>query len=574
MNTVIYKQQTTLPLYVSPSHSQQGLTTNDSGKMLPIELSEGYIKRELCNIGNEHAQNEKFIRNCSRFAKFLFEKQCNDFDNAPYQPLDSRILKSKLGKNSDRLPNYYLYVIESLKEIGLVEVNEQFKYTKDGTGNCKGYRINLKYPDRYEVSTTEDLFLVENKRIDDINYLNELKRLKLDEMKFIFLANFLPHDEKQRAFYIYNNWIHRSHFVTVDIYGRIHSLLTILDKRLRCCFTIDDGKQIKEWDIHACMPFLYLGIVLEHVNFRKAKKLSLAELVASNHEIGTYVRWIQNGRFYIELYRAFKELKGDPKSSEVVKALKKSFFKNMLFSDTPAKDKELKIHKIFADLFPFINQSLIKFKRKEGHKAVAQTLQSLESELMNLTIERLRKNDPSRLYLRFHDAVLTDDLDYAKVEAIMVETICDLYGIHGQVKFNEYWGASFDSVARNLKLHVYSTYLSYKRDRYIGKQKSALIGKAVSNVSKEFKSVAVSQAIKNWNENRLNEHKSIEATRNFMSPKLCLPSHWNPKTVDQFKAFALKTINDVFSELESKHTGDILNIIQKNKELVILMVNK
>lgn len=573
MSEVIYKQSNTPSLYVSPDHCQQGFISNVSGRMLPIELSEGYIKCELAKIGNNYVEHEKFITNCSRFAKFLFEKQCNDFENAPYQPLDSRILKSKLGKNPDRVPNYYLFLIESLKSIGLVEVNDQFKFTKDGTGNCKGYRINLKYPDRYEVSTTEDLFPSENKRIDDENYLNELKRIKLDEMKFVFLANFLPHDEKQRAFFIYHNWIAGNHFVRVDIYGRIHSLLTILDKRLRCCLSIDGNKQIKEWDIHACMPFLYLKIFLEHYNFRKANKLSLSELVNSNNEIGTYVQWIQSGRFYIELYRAFKNLKGDPRSSEEVKALKKSFFKNMLFSDTPSKDKELNIHKVFSDQFPLINQSLVKFKRKEGYKAVAQTLQSLESELMNLTIERLRETDPSKFYIRFHDAILTDDSNNSNVEAVMLEVIIDLYGISGRVKFSESWGADFDSVARNLKLHVYTTYLSYKRDRFIGKQKSALIGKAVSKVSKEFKSFAVNQAIKDWNENNLNEYKSIEATRNFMSPKLCLPSHWNPKTVEQFKAFALKTINNVFSEVEREQTGDVLKIIQKNKELVIQMVN-
>ena len=573
MNIDIYNTESTTPLYASPNQSQQGFQADVSAQKLPVELSKAHIKHELIKIGNEHVEHEKFINNCSRFAKFLFEKQSRDFNQEPYQRLDSKILKQKLGKNPDRAPLYYFYIIESLRSIGLVEVNENYEFTKDGTGKCKGYRIHLKFPEKYEVSTTQDLFPQRNKGIDDQGYLHELKRLKMNEIMFVFIANFLPHDEKQRAFYIYHNWISGNHFVTKDNYGRIHSLLTLMDKRLRCCFTIDDVKQIGEWDIHACMPFLYLKIIEEHVNFRKANKLTLAELSESNQEIGTYVNWIKNGRFYAELYRAFHKLKGEPKSSERINALKTSFFKNILFSDTPIKDKERNIHKVFAALFPTINQSLIKFKRKEGYKAVAQTLQSLESELMNLAIQRLKKKNPSNFYLRYHDAILTDDLDRTQVEAVMTQTIMELYGIQGKVKYTQTWGVPFETVARSLRLHVYSTFLSHKGKKFNAKLKAAYIKKKVAGVSKESRHYAVEQASKNYDQNEDNQLKNNKNINDFMTPTLYLPSHWDANMVIEFKAYALATINEVFAEAESQHSAGSLKLIQKNKELVVKLIS-
>ncbi len=572
MNTALYKQQTTLSLYASPSQSQQGVSSVDTKKILPVELSECHIKMKLLEVGNEHAENEKFICNCSKFAKFLFEKQCRDFDKEPYQRLDSKILKNKLGKNPDRVPNYYVYVIESLRSIGLVEVNERYEFTKDGTGKCKGYRINLQLPDQYEVSSSEDLFYSENSRIDDPNYLLDLMRVKMNEKMFVFIANFLPHDEKQRAFYIYYNWITNNQFIRIDRYGRKHSLLTIMDKRLRCCFTVDNQRVIKEWDIHACMPFLFLNIVLDYVNYRKANKLTLVELAETNQEICKYISWIKSGRFYIELYKAFENLKGEPKSAERIKDLKKSFFRNILFSETPAIDKELRIQKVFAELFPFINQCLVKYKRKYGYKAVAQSLQLYESELMNLTTERLKNNNPKCFYLRFHDAILTDDVDTVRFESIMNDTINKLYSIQGRVKFNQHWGANFDTIVRSLGLHVYSSYLNYKKDKYLGRLKSSHIGKAVSSVSKEYKHITAKQASREYDENIYNINRSNKATSNFMLPKLYLPSHWNTNTVEAFKTFAIKTINEVFDEKECHFSGSQLNIIRKNREMVLKII--
>jgi hypothetical protein len=43
--------------------------------------------------------------------------------------------------------------------------------------------------------------------------------------------------------------------------------------------------------------------------------------------------------------------------------------------------------------------------------------------------------------------------------------------------------------------------------------------------------------------------------------------------VIEFKAYALATINEVFAEAESQHSAGALKLIQKNKELVVKLIN-
>ena len=570
----IISQNTNTTLYLSPCQENQGVQSSTLKVLYPKELSKAHIKTLLISSGNTNAENETFIDKCSRFLKFLFDKQCRDYNNELYQRLDSKILGKKLGKNKERTPNYYPYLLQILNEVGLLEIKKNFRRTDDGTGECNGYRVKLQYPGIYQESDTDYLFSSDRWVIDNEDYLEQIFQLEFDENKFIFLANLLPYDEKVRAFYLYHNWINRKHYVRIDSYGRVHSLLTILDKRFRSCLKINGGKELLEADIHACQPFLLLKIVQKHLNYYQKEKLNIKQLSEKHPEILKYLTWIKNGRFYIELYKCFYNTTRDPQSAVKLYKFKKMLFKNIFFSDTPDKNKKLKIHHIFSEQFKVINDALVKQKKKEGFKSVSCELQALESKIMNASISKLDKLPKKDFYIRYHDAFLTTESFTHEVKSILFECLEDEMDVPGMVKSGNKWGEDFETVVTNLNLMAFTTKLKHKGDKYVNKLIGSEIKKQVINVANEEKQIAIEGVRNKWRyEPEYNRKKAVIA-QNFTFKSFYIPSHWTKPSVLEFKEFAACKVSEVFDIAMIKHEGGVKQLIKYNRDFILDKVNQ
>lgn len=555
-------------LYMSPSQCNQGLQAIASGQYYPVELSKPNIKRLLVEKGNQHAENKRLVTNCSKFLKFLFDKHCRDYNNTPYINLDSRILKEKLGKNPDRIPNYYKYVLDSCVEIGLLQINHDHKKSYNNSGEAKGYRLTLKETESYELNDTEELFTGLNWCVDSDNYHEQVLKLQFDELRFVFIANLLPFDQKNRAFYIYHNWLSNNHFVKVDNYGRIHSLLTLMDKRFRHCFKAPGNRIIKEVDMHACQPFLLLKIVQNQLNYRQKHKLTISELASKYQEIDTYINWIQSGRFYIEFYKVFHNQIKDPKNLNKIDDFKESLFKNIFFSETPDESKMRKIHKEFKKTFPLITECIVKYKKKEGYKELSRTLQTNESEIMDETIRILSEVNPEGYFIRFHDAILSTELHASQAQEQLYLTVRNHFGIDPYVKPPSNWGKDFETVINGLKLHYLTTHHKNMGIKQNNQRPANEIKKAIARASKEDRELAIALVKKKFATDSFMQHQQLLTERQFKFHGFYIPAHWNKGTTRNFKDLAFRVIEYATEAAKQQSKGEYLWLIEHNKKVL------
>ena len=555
-------------LYVSPSQQNQGLEAITSGQYYPAELSKTNIKRLLIEVGNPHSDNERLVSNCSSFLKFLFDKHCRDFNQKPYINLDSRILKEKLGKNRNRTPNYYKYVLESCVEIGLLQINHNHKRSEDKSGEAKGYRLNIKDVVDYSMNDTKELFKGESWEIDNDNYHHQLLKLQFDELWFILIANLLPFDQKNRAFYIYHNWLANNHFVKVDSYGRIHSLLTLMDKRFRGCFKAPGNRILKEVDMHACQPFLLLKIVQEQLNYRRKQKLTISELAGKHKEINTYINWIQSGRFYIELYKVFLRQKKDPKKINKIDGFKETLFKNIFFSETPDEAKMRKIHNVFEETFPLINDCIVKYKKKHGYKQLSRTLQTFESEIMDETISNLSKAHPEGYFIRFHDAILTTEEYALNTKEQLHSTVRNHYGIDPFIKPLGNWGLDNETIINGLKLHYLTTHHKNMGIKQNNKRLASEIKKAAAKATKEDRELAIALVKKKYETDTFMQQQQLLTERQFKFHGFYIPAHWNKGMKMDFKDLAVSVIEYATETAKQQSNGEYLWLIEHNKKVL------
>jgi hypothetical protein len=555
-------------LYMSPSQYSQGLQAITSGQYYPVELCKQNIKRLLVEKGNLHSENQRLVTNCSRFLKFLFDKHCRDYDNTPFINLDSRILKEKLGKNPDRTPNYYKYVLDSCVEIGLLQINHNHKRSQNNSGEAKGYRLTLKEPGNYCLNDTEELFVGLDWSIDNDSYHGQILKLQFDELRFVLIANLLPFDQKNRAFYIYHNWLANNHFVKVDGYGRIHSLLTLMDKRFRHCFKAPGNRIIKEVDMHACQPFLLLKIIQKQLNNRQKIKYTISELASKHQEINTYINWIQSGRFYVELYKVYHNQNKDPKNLNKIDGFKETLFKNIFFSETPDEAKKRKIHRVFQDTFPLINECIIKYKKKHGYKELSRTLQTYESEIMDETIRILNEVHPEGYFIRFHDAILTTELHASHAQEQLNLTVRSHYGINPCIKPPSDWGKDFETVLNGLKLHYLTTHFKNMGIKQNNKRRANEIKKATARATKDDRELAIALVNKKFATDTFMQHQQQLTEVQFKFQGFFIPAHWNESTIINFKDLANKAIDDTIKLANQQSKGEHLWLIDHNTKVL------
>ena len=552
-------------LYVDNVQQNQGFPAIDFGNLVPKEITKSEVKTRLMAVNHEYGNHEKFITSCTKFLKFLYSKQILEYDRDKngYVNLASDILKSKLGSSQINKPLYYRYIITTLKELGYLDVNDSY-YANNGKGKSKSYRVVLQQPHVMEIEAQVDEATETMFRVDDTNYLTELRKIRLNEPQFILLANLLDKSARDQAFFVYNYWVRNYHYTRVDTYGRIHTLITIMPKELRSCFTIDD-ETIYEIDLHACQPFLLLIAVNEHLNYNKQRKLSLSARIEANEELRGYVGRIQQGVFYEHLYRLYANVKKAPIPKYKLAKFKKSLFINIFFSDVPKDEDVKKIQKVFSEAYPTVFNTITQIKNKERYEAVSWKLQQCETDAINEAINRLKSVNPNEFYLRFHDAILCKQKQCSFVAEVLNRVLWENVDVYGLPKAGT-WGLSAGKVLNSLNLEIFSLMKKNRFDKAIGKIKQ----KAKVSIAKD-KSISEEDADSKWLSflnyfinDPANQERLKRLEHEYKTFRFIYPDHWCAADTTAFNEYAINVIENHFDKLFERMDEGIKKYAEAN----------
>jgi hypothetical protein len=553
--------------YVDNTQQNQGFTEDVDIIFIPKEIEYSSVKKRFKDAGHEHCENHKFITSCSKFLKLVFLKQTSEYnsENMGYINLASNILKNKFGTSQANAPLYYKYIITSLHSIGLIEIDHRY-FANKGNGKTKGYRIVLNAPHVMQAVEAANDFTDDKFRNDDPAHQFQLKKLQIDEWKYLFIANLLKISERNQALFVYNYWKIKKYYTKVDPNGRIHSLLTIMPKELRCAFTVE-GKAIHEVDLHACQPMLLLVAVKEKLNYRKRIPSSLEELMTQHFELKEYVDRIQSGTFYEHLYRLYYNIKKAPINKEKMADFKIGLFKDIFFSDIK-KDVEIKKRcKIFSQVYPIVWEVINQIKADEGYKAIAQTLQRLETEVMNETILRLTQTKPDEFYLRFHDAILCQEAECAFVAEVLNGVVLETIDVAGFTKIG-CWGNDLDRVLKSLSLHSALNRKNFFFTKQIGKEKrrkmlSILRDPAIPKADR----YAEFQKFKSHYDNSpSNQARLAEMEKDYRSYKFIYPNDWSAAEIESFNKYSLDQLETYFKKMKENQSAAFIRFANSNLE--------
>ena len=553
--------------YVDNNQQNQGFTEDVDKILIPKEIEYSVVKKRFKDAGHEHSDNNKFVSSCVKFLKLVYFKQTSEYDseNMGYINLASNILKNKFGTSQANAPLYYKYIITSLQAIGLIEIDHRY-FANKGNGKTKGYRIVLNAPHVMQAVEAANDFTDDRFRNDDPGHQFQLKRLQIDEMKYLFIANLLKISERNQALFVYNYWKIKKYYTRVDPNGRIHSLLTIMPKELRCAFTVE-GKAIHEVDLHACQPMLLLVAVKEKLNYRKRKTSSLEELMTLHSELKEYVDRIQSGTFYEHLYRLYYNIKKAPINKETMADFKIGLFKDIFFSDIKKNVEIKKRSKIFSQVYPIVWEVINQIKTDEGYKAIAQKLQQLETEVMNETIFRLSQTKPDEFYLRFHDAILCKEAECSFVAEVLNGVVLETIDVAGFTKIGS-WGNVLDRVLKSMSLHSALNMKNYFFTKQIGKEKrrkmlSILMDPAIPKADRytEF------QKFKSYYDNSpSNQARLAEMEKDYRSYKFIYPNEWSAAEIVSFNMYSLGQLETYFKKMMENQSAAFIRFANSNLE--------
>ncbi len=565
INSTVSPQTPNNILYVDNSQQNQGFTEGEFEIMIPKEINLKEVKRKLASLNHEYANHQKFLVKCAEFLKLIYVRQALTYNREyrGYINLASNILKNRFGSSQCNQPLYYKYIIDALVSVELIEVDNSY-YADNGKGKCKGYRVVLDRPQEMELSDVGNEVTGSMLKIEDYNYFSELKKMKMNENQYLLIANLLHKPEKDQAFFVYNNWVMNRHYIRVDDYGRIHSLLTQMPKELRCCFTIDD-QPICEVDIHACQPFLLLIAVRECLNYNKHTKRSFEELMGQNNELIEYVDRIQNGLFYEHLYRHHFGIKRVPILKSQIDKYKLNLFKSIFFSDIKEEANTKKASRVFSQIYPTVYGILNKMKKKEGYKSVAQSLQGYESEVMNDVISRLKSIDSSKFYLRFHDAILCKQQDCSLVADVLNAVLLEEVDVFGKPK-EGCWGMQMDAVLGSLRLELYTLMKNNAFEKYVGKEKNRAFRAIAKNAkySNEEKKKQERSFVWYYGNDPVNQKRLTQIESEFKSFRFTYPHHWTGSRIEAFKEYSRTVIENHFAAIMNEKDETFVYYADRN----------
>ena len=331
---------------------------------------------------------------------------------------------------------------------------------------AEGYRITDPYRQTHRIECADPTI---NKKIwkladDNDRYLlpvhrwlrDKLSLLKFDMAKAtVFLATAKP---RKRGFSVKDYRRQRKnycqliadgeHVLSCDEYGRVHTLITALEKELRSCLTVG-GKPLVGLDLANSQPLLLGLLAKQFLASRMCRARTLDREFARDkhpyrHKVGgaqaatlpdDLVRYMQAcvaGTFYESLMTDADRAKG--------KAKFKERFYRVLFGRNRSKNGFPNVLRMrFALKYPTVAKVLHQLKSR-NYKQSAYVLQNYEATLFIYRIcGRIMEERPRIPLYTIHDCLLTTDEHYDYIRGVMLDEFAKL-GVTPQIRKETYDG--------------------------------------------------------------------------------------------------------------------------------------
>jgi hypothetical protein len=388
--------------------------------------------------GYKNVSNE-FINECLHFLGLLTSRQeiVRNYSDS-YIQIPTTTLKKKFSSNI-KSKRYYKNIIKQLYAVGIIEINNSYSTS---THQCKGYRFSEQYRSGFHYVTVERKSSDEN-RVDCQYHYNGLNQATVDINMVHQVESKLYYSEKLFDDLSLLKVSEKDLYVIEDRYGRIHSNLTNISKKYRGCLKM--GREpLFVVDISNAFPFFFINQLLEELG---------KESDVIPEDACKYIEYVIAGSFIEELANKMKftfdceqywedirNIKDEKKRRGYVE---KSQFKIELFSKVffnPFRKSHNDYSKKFNSLFPSVWRIIQQIKIV-NYRYIAHQLQRLESEIMNSSLDRLHSRFPGRLFLRIHDAIVTEESNVNDVKSEMLSSCKFHVGFGPTIKeepFNKY----------------------------------------------------------------------------------------------------------------------------------------
>jgi hypothetical protein len=324
---------------------------------------------------------------------------------------------------------------------------------------CLGYRITPGYRDTQRVVCTDDtinrkiarVYAKDDRATQKVHHWLRTKlsllRFDMDKARSIIekmkpkrgrKGASLPVKDYRRQRLEYCDRIHNGdHWFTCDRFGRVHTPITALERKLRCCLSVA-GQQLVNIDLANSQP-LILGLVArQYYKGRMAKSRFLSKTFAEKagrqspyctrevramskdgnvsvpEDLVRYVRVCEEGRFYESMMTAADEKRGKDR-------FKKRFYRVLFGRNGSRSHHRNALRAVFRQQYPSAAKVLRALKRK-NYRHSAYVLQNYEATLfIDIICRRIMDEHPDTVLFTIHDSLLTTPDSVAYVESVILD---------------------------------------------------------------------------------------------------------------------------------------------------------
>lgn len=289
----------------------------------------------------------------------------------------------------------FLRYKKALVDCGVIYCNEHYKIGK----YSKNYKITDEYLNKpFRAVSVKDNVLLKNVR----NWSqHSLPTTEIHQHLYDFLAELEIVDNpnmgevKPECLIIADMIKDKNFYLYQDDYGRVHTNITILNKKIRSCLRWR-GERLVSIDIKNSQP-LFLNVVIDEY-FKRFPKERYGMGVAK--DVLLYRELTENGKFYEYCMKKFG-----------VRREKRNEFKKWLFRKVfYGKESSKKFNKFFPTV-----AKIIRYYKHQNYKRLAHEMQRAESGLVIEKIcGRIMREHPEIFIATIHDSVLTteENVDY------------------------------------------------------------------------------------------------------------------------------------------------------------------
>lgn len=343
-----------------------------------------------------------------------------------------------------------------------------------GLGRCRGYRLAEEFRETRRIVCTDARI---NRRVAKV-YSTEPQqqpvhrwlKAKLDLVRFdMELADSILHTlrptgrkmaatEYRRRLRDYcTRLANGDHTFSVDVYGRVHTLITDLKRELRRCLSVN-GQHLVNIDLANSQP-LFLGILARQylAGGRHRKRLlartfagtgppycvqevrALAKRAGDDLPSGLrdYLRVCESGGFYEALMTEDQRKQADA-CDESRQRFKRRFYRVLFGRNRPRNSRFPNLLKArFRQRFALVADVLRELKRK-NYRHSSHVLQNYEATLfIHVICGRVRAERPDVALYTIHDSMLTTSDQVAYVRGVIREELARL-GVTPTIKETSY----------------------------------------------------------------------------------------------------------------------------------------